>query len=295
MIDFCVNLRRMMPMMAVTIILGHFVMIDCWGEPYTYWNGGEYMRERQLFSSGFIFFHFQCPGVSIFPNRVMSYLLFYTNYCDQITHGSFLGSLMWSCAVDLHVGAAMLVIVKLCASFYQQEGAGRDGCNKVSLTRLLRWVFALLAVVACLIRGGIFDPEKVNMVQLGQYFHFRMLQPSSSYTWMETFFGHEWQTSTSAIDKTHEYLNKMYFPTHTRFGPFMVGGVVACCLLLAQHECKEHKGKEQSKGGVWMRTIAAWVCTAMAVVQLIIPCLPAPPIGKKEGRTLIHSLRTSLN
>lgn len=29
-----------MPMMIVAIILGHFVIKDCWGEPYTYMDGG---------------------------------------------------------------------------------------------------------------------------------------------------------------------------------------------------------------------------------------------------------------
>lgn len=237
---------RMMPMMTVSIILGHFVMKDCWGEPYTYWDGGK----------------------AIFPTRVMSYLLFYTNYCNQITHGSFLGSLMWSCAVDLQVGVFMLVVIKLCASFYKHPS------DKTALLRLLKVVFAVLLVVACLIRGSFFDEQKVNMVQLGQYFHFRMLQPSSSYTWMENFFGHEWQTTANAIDKTHEYLTKMYFPTHTRFGPFMVGGVVACSLLLAQDSCKVNK----DRGKITMGTVMAWICTGMAAVQLIVPCLPAPPI-----------------
>jgi hypothetical protein len=217
----------------------------------------------------------------------MSYLLFYTNYCDQITHGSYLGSLLWSCAVDLQVGVVMLIIVKVCASFFKTS-------DKLSLIRLLRNVFIILFIVACLIRGSIFDKDKVNMVQLGQYFHFRLLQPKSSYTWMEEFFGHKWQATSSAIDQTHEYLNKMYFPSHTRFGPFMVGGVMACCLLLAQETCKamkekgtagdqedrdKERDKERDKGKtVW--TLLAWVLTGMALVQLVVPCLPAPPIGK---------------
>ena len=31
---------RMLPMMIVTVILGHFVIQDCWGMPYTFWDGG---------------------------------------------------------------------------------------------------------------------------------------------------------------------------------------------------------------------------------------------------------------
>ena len=214
---------------------------------------------------------FNMPGKAI-PTRVVSLLLFYTNYCDQITYGSFLGSLMWSCAVDLQVGVFMLMVVKLCVHFCGKE-------DRIGLIRFLRIVFAALFVVACLIRGSIFDVDKVNMVQLGQYAHFRLLQPKSSYTWMEEYFGHEWQTESSAIDKTHEYLNKMYFPSHTRFGPFMVGAVVATTVLLSQDKCKTMKG---STKGMSMGTIFAWLLTVAALVQLAVPCLPAPPIGENN-------------
>ena len=341
-------------MMIIAIILGHFVIKDCWGLPYTFWDGGkltgsapitqhtsrsthhisrsthhtsrsthhtshitvESKSEHQQVSYAphrlyllrlrhwatlrlerpfmcvllqydlisfdslvkFCLILLHSTGKRLFPTRVMSYLLFYTNYCDQITHGSFLGSLMWSCSVDLQVGLFMLIVIKVCSSLYKPT-------DTLSFIRLLRVVFVILFVVACLIRGSIFDQDKVNMVQLGQYFHFRMLQPRSSYTWMEEFFGHEWQTSTSAIDKTHEYLNKMYFPSHTRFGPFMVGGVVACCLLLSQDKYKNKNKKKEKGGALTLGTVLAWLCTMMAVVQLAVPCLPAPPIGKPSSHT----------
>lgn len=37
---------RMAPMMLLSIILGHYVIQDCWGMPYTYWDGG--MRKIRL-------------------------------------------------------------------------------------------------------------------------------------------------------------------------------------------------------------------------------------------------------
>jgi len=241
---------RMAPMMLVSVILGHYVIQDCWGMPYTYWDGGK----------------------AIFPTRVMSYLLCYTNYCDQITYGSYLGSLMWSCAVDLQAGVLTLILVKFIASFYQIQ-------QKSTLIRRLRVVFFILLVVACVIRGSFFNKDKVNMVLLGEFFHFRLLQPRSSYTWMEVFFGHEWKTTNSAVDVTHEYLNKMYFPTHTRYGPFMVGGVVACSLLLAMEKYKPKAASRGSanKGSMWS-SVMGWIFTTVAVVQLAVPCLPAPPI-----------------
>lgn len=214
-------------------------------------------------------------GKPIFPTRVMSYVLFYTNYCDQLTHGSYLGSLMWSCAVDLQTGFAILVLVKTISSYY-------DVNNKTSLLRTLRVVFFILLIVACAIRASIFDKDKVNMVLLGEFFHFRLLQARSSYTWMETFFGHEWKTTSSAVDITHEYVSNMYMPTHTRFGPFMVGGVVACSLLLAIEKYK--KSTDQSASSKVNKNMLAtglgWIFTVMALVQLSVPCLPAPPIGK---------------
>ena len=42
---------RMMPMMATAIILGHYVIKDCWGLPYTFWDGGMYMYNVDIYKN----------------------------------------------------------------------------------------------------------------------------------------------------------------------------------------------------------------------------------------------------
>lgn len=243
---------RMIPMIGVTILLGHFVMGDCWDMPYTYWDGGR----------------------PIFPNRVMSLLLLYTNHCDQITHGSYLGTLMWSCAVDFQVCVVLFILMKLVASLCG---------SKDRLIRIMRIIFFLLIIIAIIIRGAAFDKDSVNMVMLGQYFHFGLLQPRSSYTWMEEFFGHQWRTSNSAVHKTHAYLNNMYLPTHTRFGPIAVGGFMACCLLMAEQQyaqsgdMRSSEKKEKEKKHSLIGKCFCWLFTFVSISVLVVPCLPAPP------------------
>ena len=65
-------------------------------------------------------------------------------------------------------------------------------------------------------------------------------------------------------------------PSHTRYGPFMVGGVVACSLLLGQDDAKNNKNKPSSS---MLSTVFAWVFTCMAIGQLSVPLMPAPPPG----------------
>lgn len=243
---------RMLPMMIFTIIVGHFVMVDCWGAPYTYMNGGR----------------------DVFPDRVMTLVLFYTNYCDQFLVGSFLGSLMWSCAVDLQVGIALVVIVKLVASVTK---------DRARLLRNLRLVFGLLVLVATAIRAAVFDLETVNLIKLGQYSHFGLLQPISSSTWMEDYFGHEWLTSNSAAQTSNVYLSSMYMPTHTRFGPFAVGGFLACSVLLAEQVYNDKKSNSLPPSNMLLRALSqlfCWTATLAALGQLAVPCLPAPPAGE---------------
>ena len=74
----------------------------------------------------------------------------------------------------------------------------------------------------------IFTPHTLNIFKLGQYSHFGLLMSNNSYKWIEITYNHIWSTANTAHTLAMEYMMYMYMPTHTRFGPFFVGGVLAC-------------------------------------------------------------------
>ena len=51
--------------------------------------------------------------------------------------------------------------------------------------------------------------------------------------YIKDYYGHIWQTSNSAAELSFTYMTNMYMPTHTRFGPFAVGAVLACNVALS--------------------------------------------------------------
>ena len=66
----------------------------------------------------------------------------------------------------------------------------------------------------------------------------------------------------------------MYTPTHTRFGPFVVGALLACNV--------RHANKNQINS--IFGTLTMWVLTIMSLVIIFIPCLPADDEVPIEGQ-----------
>jgi hypothetical protein len=98
-----------------------------------------------------------------------------------------------------------------------------------------------------------------------------------SFEWMKVYYGHIWHTTNSAHALSREYLGALYMPTHSRFGPFAVGGLLACNIYTALNE--------ESTTPSTLRTVVSfiirWIFTVVATVFLILPCLPAPPLGDR--------------
>jgi peptidoglycan/LPS O-acetylase OafA/YrhL len=106
------------------------------------------------------------------------------------------------------------------------------------------------------------------------------MMTNSSYQWMQTYYGHIWQTTNDAVALSQEYISALYMPTHSRFGPFAVGGFLACCFYTALHDITSSKAAPQpwSLGNMfWF--VLRWILTGVCVMLLVLPCLPPPPIG----------------
>jgi peptidoglycan/LPS O-acetylase OafA/YrhL len=215
----------------------------------------------------------------LFPNfkpvwlRFASIFTFVLNYVDVEAFGSFTLSLCWSCCVDMHSGAIITVISNLVRgriSKGKDKGDSLSDSDRERFAVVLRRVFFVWLCVSLATRAYLFDVDTLNIFKLGQLTHFGNLMTDNSYTWIAENWGHKWMTSNTAKDFAHEYMLKMYNPTHTRYGPFTVGGILACSLYLAKSD-----NKISTKQRTVMSTVACWFWTVQAIVMLVVPCLPS--------------------
>ena len=255
---------RMLPTMTLVLILGAYIG-DVWDPPYTDYDKSSTRMER-----------------------IASILMFAVNYLDVTQYGSFIGTLMWSCCVDVHVGAVIVGLFRMFGNAFEVEWTRTDGSPATSRSPLqaavvMRSIFLSLIAVSLSIRGFLFTEGTMNLTKLAGYAHTVSLMTPSSYPWVRDHYQHEWLAPYEFHPEGFEYINSMYLPTHTRFGPFLVGGVLACNLLLAEQAGFQHFNKQQTKAeGV--RGLLKWggykllclVATLASIGIVATPCIPAP-------------------
>ena len=221
--------------MVFVIIVG-FCMGDNWDYPYN-------------------------DGVPIYM-RILANLAFVGNCVDVSKWGAFTVSLMWSNSVDFQCSVVLVLLVGLVR---QIRGDG----DKEGLAKALRLVFFALVIASIVICGSLFEKDTLNIFKLGQSSHYGLLQTDNSYKWIADTYGHTWHTTNSAAPLAHVFMNGMYLPTYTRFGPFAAGGFLATNVLLAQMSKPAAKDSGRSTF-----SIACLLFTIMAGVNLAIPCIP---------------------
>merc|ERR1719231_1622719 len=102
----------------------------------------------------------------------------------------------------------------------------------------------------------------------------------SSMLWLKDYYGHVWHTSNTAASLSFNYMTNMYMPSHTRFGPFAVGAVLACNVMLSHLDNRDGNLK---KGGS-MGFIFSWILTTISLAMIITPCLPADDNAPLEAQ-----------
>ena len=204
--------------------------------------------------------------------RIIATWLGISNYLSVSKYGSFTHSLCWSCNVDIQVHAVILILHTLL------RGGAKSLLSKQNMAKRFRWVFFILLIVSLAIRGYLFDKDRLNLFLLGQYSHFGLLMTDSSYHWMQHQYNHTWHTKNDAHEISEYYFNNMYSPTHTRFGPFLIGGILACNLALAEGS----EGKKRSFLGYIMLSIF----TLLSIVQILVPCFPPEDSAPIEAQII---------
>ena len=258
--------------------------------------------------------------------RIAETALFYSNYLSASLHGSFTLSLVWSCCVDVQMSLFLLAIVKAVHSILGQassivtpsatgtgSSSGSGGVTERErereresrndgrrLANALKVAFGVLVVLSICIRASLFEVNTLNLFRLGQYSHFGLLMDDETRRWVESYYGHVWHTDNSAAQLSMTYMDNMYMPTHTRCGPFFVGGFLASCLFTASSESEsepEPRGSNShSQGSIFYRLFSSsvcWLLTAFALVVSLTPCLPADDDVPVEGQFIATAaLRT---
>lgn len=210
--------------------------------------------------------------------RLLATWTFLLNYVPQSDYGSLSLSLCWSCCVDIQCGAIITIIANRVRSFISpKERSITTEKDKARFVYILRYCFVAWLMISLATRALLFDDDGLNMYKLGKLNHFGNVMTDSSYMWIEQRYNHTWRTKNSAGAFVMKYLNEMYMPTHTRYGPFAVGGIMACNLYLANSNTTPRKG-------TLLGSLVCWVLTIQALLSLIVPCIPqgdeeAPPMG----------------
>jgi peptidoglycan/LPS O-acetylase OafA/YrhL len=214
--------------------------------------------------------------------RIIATWLGISNYLSVSKYGSFTHSLCWSCNVDIQVHLVILCVHTLLRG-------GKSLLSKEAMAKRFKLIFFILLIISLFIRGYLFDEKRLNLFLLGQYSHFGLLMTDSSYKWMQYNYNHTWYSTNEQSYISEYYFNNMYSPTHTRFGPFLIGGILACNLTLQQVTVSTK------------RTIFGYIMlsifTLLSITQILIPCFPpedkAPLVAQFIATIAIRTLAAS--
>jgi len=197
-------------------------------------------------------------------------MLFVFNYAFESITLSL--AILWSTCVDLQFGVVLAIVMDTVRR--------SDPANVLpNATK----VFGFLLIVSLWIRYLNFHPEYGNLVRLGDLNHYGRTQTGgvfyelglsetykrkdlkNSYKYLADTYNHTWLIPKKeyfddwvAISL---YVRRIYMPTHTRFGPIVVGALVACF--------EKYLDANIGRFSTWKWPVVAW-----AISQLLLPCIP---------------------
>ena len=201
-------------------------------------------------------------------------MFFVNNYAKDYTVIGVASS--WSSCCDLQFGIILTVFI---------DAIRRTSpvIDSTFTSRVARLLLCFLAI-SFAFRAFVFDPLTSNLVRMGEMFHFgrligngwlsdMLLETSlrrdggSALMWVEERYNHTWLSTAPGWEIAQIYSFNLYLPMHTRFGPMVIGGLMACV-----EQWLLRKGNKPSA----CQTVVKYVCVGWATSQLILPCIPQP-------------------
>eukprot|EP00510_Aplanochytrium_minuta_P004940 CAMPEP_0184006224 /NCGR_PEP_ID=MMETSP0954-20121128/545_1 /TAXON_ID=627963 /ORGANISM="Aplanochytrium sp, Strain PBS07" /LENGTH=546 /DNA_ID=CAMNT_0026284691 /DNA_START=36 /DNA_END=1676 /DNA_ORIENTATION=- len=202
---------------------------------------------------------------------VVSSLFFVCNYFpDYVPLGM---AVAWSSCVDIQFGIVLTLILDTI----------RKICHPKDILKTTTRVLTFLLFLSFFIRYLNFQPETGNLVKLGDMNHMGKLLGKG---WLSDQLlpreihrteqsAEDWLFSTYNISVSYPgndwiigqvYAFTVYFPMHTRFGPMVVGGLLACTEKYIQlGNVKKYSS---------LRLTLKWLMVTWATSQLLLPCIP---------------------
>jgi hypothetical protein len=224
--------------------------------------------------------------------------LLVNNYLPADVYGSFTVSICWSCCVDFHCGIAVMLIAKVVAYllnlFTTEYGVNRN----MRFAYTLRHIFFFLLVWSVYIRGHLFEVDSLNLFKLGKYFHFASVNTDNSYRWIQQTYGHNFAAvnDPEVVSYSMNYVNNMYSPTHTRFGPYCIGALLATNVYLVTQGGMYTAVKDYSTLPYLFNVVIDVLFTLVALAVIIVPCLPAEDSAPFEAQLIATAaLRTMVS
>lgn len=162
---------------------------------------------------------------------VTTVLTFVNNYGYTSIHTSLACTPGWSVCVDMQCGLALSAAWRA----LRRRLPSPDSAARM----LLGAAFAAsLAIRSCIFFG---NPVAMSVIRMPM--HFGQVQSGASAAWFTTQFppfkwliefgkgyGTAGVPASDATAAAWTYLGALYFPTHARFGPYVLGALIAWCL-----------------------------------------------------------------
>ena len=221
---------------------------------------------------------------------VATVLTFVNNYGSTAIHTSLACTPGWSVCVDFQCGLALSAAWRALRRRLPSPDAAA------------RWLLGAAFAASLAIRAAVFFGNPTAMSVIRMPMHFGQVQSGASAAWFQTQFppfkwliefGSGFGTAgLPASDTTAaawKYLGALYFPTHARFGPYVLGALIAWCLPAPGTAPHGADSAPPSRGV--LRSLPLVFFTMQSLATLGAAMMP-PPLDVEALPPAVHALAT---
>ena len=220
---------------------------------------------------------------------VITVLTFLNNYGSTAIHTSLACTPGWSVCVDFQCGLAL-------------SAAWRALRRRLpSPDSAARWLLGAAFAASLAIRAWVYfgNPQALSVIRMPM--HFGQVQSGASalffetqfppFKWLIEFgkgFGTAGVPSSDITAAAWGYLGSLYFPTHARFGPYVLGALIAWCLPAPG--APPSAPRDSAPRSV-LRAVPLVFFTMQALATLGAAMMP-PPLDVEALPPFVHALAT---
>ena len=219
---------------------------------------------------------------------VASVFTFSNNYGHTGRHTTLACTPGWSVCVDFQCGLCLYALVAALRSAFPDALADAAA----------RWLLLLAFLASLPLRFALFSTDPRGMSVIRMPLHFGQIQSGGSSAWFESHyapfkwllprganFGTPGVPSNAAAAGAFDFLSTLYFPTHARFGPYVLGAFLAFSLPTAAAPPKP------SRPTSFLRSLPMLFFSMQALATLAASMMP-PPADPDTLPDVMHAVAT---